>query len=231
MKKLTKTLLLVLCAILLVAGSVLGTVAYLTSQDQVVNTFTVGNVQIYLDEIDYDKSETAPEVGVTGRDKANEYHLLPGHEYDKDPTVTVKANSEECFVRMIMTINKQNELDKIFDEINAIRAKNDQDPISIADVLVGSDTDKWVPYSEKEVGNTRVYEFRYYQAVTAGSTNKALEPLFTDIVMPDEVTNAQLATLYVEGAKDNLKIDVVAHAIQADGFEGDADAAWAAFNP
>lgn len=231
MKKAKKIVALLLCAVLLVGASIAGTVAYLTSQDQVVNTFTVGNVQIYLDEIDYDKSETNPEAGVTGRDKANVYHLLPGHEYDKDPTVTVKANSEECFVRMIMTINKQNELDAAFKAINEVRAKNGQDPISIADVLVGSDTAKWVPYSEKEVGNTRVYEFRYYQTVTAGSTNKALEPLFTDIVMPDEITNAQLATLYVEGAEDNLKIDVVAHAIQADGFEGNADAAWAAFNP
>lgn len=231
MKKAKKIVALLLCAVLLVGASIAGTVAYLTSQDQVVNTFTVGNVQIYLDEIDYDKSETNPEAGVTGRDKANVYHLLPGHEYDKDPTVTVKANSEECFVRMIMTINKQNELDAAFKAINEVRAKNGQDPISIADVLVGSDTAKWVPYSEKEVGNTRVYEFRYYQTVTAGSTNKTLEPLFTDIVMPDEITNAQLATLYVEGAEDNLKIDVVAHAIQADGFEGNADAAWAAFNP
>ena len=231
MKKAKKIVALLLCAVLLVGASIAGTVAYLTSQDQVVNTFTVGNVQIYLDEIDYDKSETNPEAGVTGRDKANVYHLLPGHEYDKDPTVTVKANSEECFVRMIMTINKQNELDAAFKAINEVRAQNGQDPISIADVLVGSDTAKWVPYSEKEVGNTRVYEFRYYQTVTAGSTNKALEPLFTDIVMPDEITNAQLATLYVEGAEDNLKIDVVAHAIQADGFEGNADAAWAAFNP
>lgn len=231
MKKAKKIVALLLCAVLLVGATIAGTVAYLTSQDQVVNTFTVGNVQIYLDEIDYDNSKTDPEEGVTGRDKANEYHLLPGHEYAKDPTVTVLANSEECYVRMIMTINKQDELDAAFKAINEVRAENGQDPISIADVLVGSDTTKWVPYSEKEVGNTRVYEFRYYQTVTAGSTNKALEPLFTDIVMPDEITNAQLATLYVEGAEDNLKIDVVAHAIQADGFEANADAAWAAFKP
>ena len=230
MKKAKKIVALLLCAVLLVGASIAGTVAYLTSQDQVVNTFTVGNVQIYLDEIDYDKSGTDPEEGVTGRDKENEYHLLPGHEYDKDPTVTVKANSEECFVRMIMTINKQAELDKIFDEINAIRAAKDLPALTIADVLTGTHAN-WVLFSEKEDGNSRVYEFRYYQTVTGGTDDKALEPLFTKVVMPDEITNDQLATLYDESANDNLKIDVVAHAIQADGFGGDADAAWAAFNP
>ena len=230
MKKAKKIVALLLCAVLLVGASIAGTVAYLTSQDQVVNTFTVGNVQIYLDEIDYDNSKTDPEEGVTGRDKENEYHLLPGHEYDKDPTVTVLANSEECYVRMIMTINKQDELDKIFADINAIRADNGLSALTIADVLTGFDADKWDLFSEKEVGNTRVYEFRYYDVVAKADTNKALEPLFTKVVMPDEITNDQLATLYAEGDNNNLKIDVVAHAIQADGFEN-ADAAWAAFNP
>ena len=48
MKNLKKALVLLLCAILLVVGSVMGTLAYLTSQDQVTNTFTVGNVEIDL---------------------------------------------------------------------------------------------------------------------------------------------------------------------------------------
>ena len=39
MKNLKKALVLLLCAILLVVGSVMGTLAYLTSQDTVKNTF------------------------------------------------------------------------------------------------------------------------------------------------------------------------------------------------
>ena len=46
MKKTKKALLLSLCAVMLVTASVLGTMAYLTSTDEVVNTFTVGNVAI-----------------------------------------------------------------------------------------------------------------------------------------------------------------------------------------
>ena len=57
MKKAKKALALVLCAVLLVAGSVMGTMAYLTSKDEVVNTFTVGKVGITLDEEDVDDDE------------------------------------------------------------------------------------------------------------------------------------------------------------------------------
>lgn len=42
MKTKSKALLLTLCAVLLVAASVLGTMAYLTSTDTVTNTFTIG---------------------------------------------------------------------------------------------------------------------------------------------------------------------------------------------
>ena len=58
MKKKTKALMLVLCAVLLVTASVLGTMAYLTSTDQVVNTFTVGKVAITLDEAQVDLDGT-----------------------------------------------------------------------------------------------------------------------------------------------------------------------------
>ena len=96
MKKKTKALMLVLCAVLLVTASVLGTMAYLTSTDKVVNTFTVGKVAITLDEAKVDPDGTA--VTPAERVKENAYHLLPGHTYTKDPTVHVQANSEDSFI-------------------------------------------------------------------------------------------------------------------------------------
>ena len=96
MKKKTKALMLVLCAVLLVTASVLGTMAYLTSTDQVVNTFTVGKVAITLDEAKVNPDGTA--VTPAERVKENAYHLLPGHGYTKDPTVHVQANSEDSFI-------------------------------------------------------------------------------------------------------------------------------------
>ena len=96
MKKKTKALMLVLCAVLLVTASVLGTMAYLTSTDQVVNTFTVGKVAITLDEAQV-KEDGTPVAGAA-RVTGNAYHLLPGHTYTKDPTVHVQANSEDSFI-------------------------------------------------------------------------------------------------------------------------------------
>lgn len=94
MKK-TKVLLTLACAILLVASSVLGTMAYLTSTDKVENTFTVGDaVSITLDEAKTNELGVADNEAA--RVKANTYKLLPGHQYTKDPTVHVTG--EDCYV-------------------------------------------------------------------------------------------------------------------------------------
>ena len=92
MKSKKKVFVTVLCAVLLVAASVLGTMAYLTSNDEVVNTFTVGNVQIKLDEAKANPDGSL--VANADRVKANSYKLLPGHTYNKDPMVTVLKGSE-----------------------------------------------------------------------------------------------------------------------------------------
>lgn len=89
----TKALLMSLCAVLLVAASVLGTMAYLTDSKDVKNTFTVGNVAITMDETDVDGSTPNKE-----RDQANSYKLLPGHTYTKDPIIHVDASSEDCYL-------------------------------------------------------------------------------------------------------------------------------------
>ena len=65
--------------------------AYLTSNDSVTNTFTVGKVAITLDEADVTNNTSS-------RVKENAYHLLPGNTYTKDPTVHVAANSEDSWI-------------------------------------------------------------------------------------------------------------------------------------
>lgn len=96
MKAKTKGLVLSLCAVLLVVATVFSTAAFLTSQDQVTNTFTVGNVKIALDEAKVNEyGQATPDVP---RVQANEYKLIPGLTYTKDPTVHVDANSEDCWL-------------------------------------------------------------------------------------------------------------------------------------
>ena len=90
-----KTLTVLLALVLVIAMSVAGTMAYLTSEDSVTNTFTVGKVAITLDETDVDVYGVKD--GETRVDK-NTYRLIPGHEYVKDPIVHVGADSEDCWL-------------------------------------------------------------------------------------------------------------------------------------
>lgn len=95
MKK--KSLALLMAVVMLFGVTVGGTLAWLyTSTSTVTNTFTVGDIKIVLDEKDTDDSKT--NVTVEGRDTANKYDIVPGTTYEKDPTVTVKANSEPCYL-------------------------------------------------------------------------------------------------------------------------------------
>ena len=206
MKK--KILLVGLLVVLVAAVSVGLTVAYLTSADTVTNTFTVGDVEIALDEAAVNENGEAIEGAA--RVKANTYKLIPGHTYVKDPTVTVKAGSAESYVRMLVTVTNSSAFDAVLPNAD-LRA-----------IFGGYDDSKWTYVKNTEnADNTRTYEFRYHTTVTA-SADKALEPLFTGITVPGTLNNDQLKTL--QGAQ----IIVEAEAIQADSFDN-ADAAWAAF--
>ena len=97
MKKFVKPLVIAICAVLLVAGSVAGTLAYLTATSEVTNTFTVGNITIALDEAKVD--EYGAEVTPASRVKdENSYKLVPGRTYKKDPTIHVTKGSEACYL-------------------------------------------------------------------------------------------------------------------------------------
>mgnify|MGYP000203970499 CR=1 FL=1 len=208
-----KALLVVACALLLVAASVFGTMAYLTSTDEVKNTFTVGKVEITLDEAKVDQNGTA--VTPAERVKTNSYKLLPGHTYTKDPTVTVLSGSESSYVKMTVTFSKANELDAIFAPTGA----------DLTSIFKGYDPANWIAKGNTKdtTANTRTYEFWYKEAVGAPEGNVALDALFDSITVPGTITAEQLATI------EGMTITVNAYAIQADGF-ANADAAWAAFN-
>lgn len=125
MKTKRKALLLTFCAVLLVVASVLGTIAYLTSQDEVKNTFTVGQVAINLDEAKVNPDGTP--VANADRVKANSYKLLPGHEYTKDPTVHVNAVSENSWIFV-----------KVENGIAAYEANTTKDYKQIADQITAN---------------------------------------------------------------------------------------------
>lgn len=243
----TKALLMSLCAVLLVAASVLGTMAYLTDSKDVKNTFTVGNVSIKLDEAKVDEMGNLvknQDGTLADRVTQNEYKLLPNHTYTKDPTVTVLAPSVESYVRMKVTFNKASALiamctDPEFAEDGPTGVEN-AFPLIRMVKFVEANAAKWdgiIPDNMEETGdmlnNTKycVYDkaadtltFYYYytEPVAAIDADVKLATLFDSIKVPEWATGDQLKAL------QGFEINVVAEAIQADGFEN-ADDAWVAF--
>lgn len=209
--KTIKALVLALCAVLLVVSTVFATMAYLSSTTQVVkNTFTVGNVQITLDEAKVDEYGVATgERTTTG----NEYRLLPGHTYTKDPTVTVVANSEKCYVYTKVIITNFAKLQEACDDTTLLPQ----------DFINGWDSSVWesTSYTVDANGNA-ICMFTYANTVARNqNADTVLPALFTEITLPGAVE-------YFEGLED-VVIDVQAFAVQADGFDTAADAWTAAF--
>ena len=195
-KKLLKALGVVLAAVALVVVSVLGTMAWLTStSDEVVNTITVGNVTIELNE---------PHAPVN-----KQFLLIPGKTYDKDPTVTVGATSQPCYVRMMVTVSNAEAWDGAFTTTG----------------ITANEGWTLANTTEDDVADTVTYEYRYNTVMNASGT----ATLFDELTIPSTWNNT---TLTSDGT-----VTIVAHAIQSEGFEADvehdltaADVAWAAFD-
>lgn len=193
MKTRCKALLLSLCAVLLVTVSVLGTMAYLTDKDQVVNSFTVGSVAITLDELDVTKTDGS-------RTDANTYHLLPGHKYDKDPTVHVKPVSEDSWLFV-----------KVENDIAAYEAATEEGGYtSIADQIIANE---WT----KLAGVDNVY-YKSYAKNDAGADLV----VFEKFQIADEANKVKG---WADITSDTTKVTVTAYAVQKDGFDT-ALAAW-----
>lgn len=185
MKARSKALLLALCAVLLVAVSVLGTMAYLTSTTKVItNTFTVGNINIEL-------TETKPEN--------KQAKIIPGVDIEKDPKVTVKANSEACW---------------LFVEVK-------QEGTFVANKVMYSIADGWTALT----GVDGVY----YREVDAVTTDTDFYVLAGNTAHPNGVVTVKdtLTKAEVDAItdKNQPKLTFTAYAVQKEGIDT-AAAAW-----
>ena len=243
--KAKKKLLLALCIVVVltatVAGSVLGTIAYLTSSAAVSNVFTVGNVQIVMDEGRVNSEGKI--VNPTDRVDTNTYHLVPGKQYDKDPQIRVNSGSEDSYLFVLVR-----------NDLETIGPKGDTQYMTIAEQMYYLG---WKKFAEAATGDVYIYcgersgngttvlpvnteddqalkgwldthrgnleDFNGNAALTqAGSTYNLFKYFYTD------PTNTDLSTY---GA---AKITLTAVAIQATGFgngdgsEASVEAAWEA---
>ena len=200
-----KTLTVVIALVLVVVMSVAGTVAYLTSTKTVTNTFTVGKVEITLDEAKVNeygqKLNAAGNVAqesdtLAARVKANEYKLIPGHEYVKDPVIHFQPKSEASWL--------------------FVKVEN-----GIKDIVADKSIEAQIASNEWTLlANT---DNVYYKSVSANTSETAAVdyPVFGSFTLKSGADVARY---------EKAQIKVTAYAIQADGFTA-PEAAWAELNP
>lgn len=156
MKK--KSLLTMLLALTLVAVVGVGaTLAYLSdSTNAMTNTFTVGSgIDITQDE----SNEETPDDPTDRTEDGNDYtDIQPGDVLVKDPTVTIKANSTECYVFMQL---------EGADELAAQQF-----------TFGGFDATKWIKVSGE---GTLDGVYRYFETVKEAEADQVLAPLFTSV--------------------------------------------------
>lgn len=177
MKK--KSLALVLALAMIVVCVVGGTLAWLIDKtDPVTNTFTYGDIDITLAE-------------TTG----TSYKMIPGYTIDKNPKVTVLADSEDCylFVKVEKSTNFDNYMNYAID--------NAWTELESGVYYIKIDTE-----AKKDVA---------YSVLGAGSeTYSNVEYTWSDnqVLVKPTVTKADMNALNADGAQPTLTF--TAYAVQ-----------------
>lgn len=154
-KKIISLCLVAALAVVAIAGTSL---AYFTDKDAKTNTFTLGNVDIELNEENW----AAPTAAV------------PDVEYAKDPVVT-NIGENDAWIRVDVTLS----------DAAAFTAAAERHQITdLATIFADHDETKWTLAGEPVYNNendTLTYSY-YYNTVLA--VDKSTEPLFTSVTIP-----------------------------------------------
>ena len=105
----SKSLVLVLALVMLITATVGGTLAWLGDKTETVtNTFSASGIDITLLEHEYLADSNTLNEEKDPRPEGNtNYNMVPGWTIPKDPTVTVLANSEPCYL-FVQVIKSEN---------------------------------------------------------------------------------------------------------------------------
>ena len=207
MKK--KTIALILSCVLVLGCAIGGTIAWLTDKTQsVTNTFTVGNVDITLQETD------TTHDNVTGNDNKS-FKMIPGTKLAKDPSVTVKHGSEACW--LFVKVDESTNLDEFISYT--------VDQSWTAGEGTG-DGKNGVPVGVyfREVSATDAANGITYNVLTSNTT-------YTNgyVTVKADVTKEMMDGLNTEGATQPT-LTFTAYAVQRDGVDSAAEA-WAKVTP
>ena len=188
----------IMLALVVIGRSVSGTVAWLVSKPESrVSTFTLGDINITLTESDFGSQPIK---------------IIPGIDIKKDPKVTVRVNSEACW--LFVKVEERNWPD--FKEKNGTRK------------VSYSVNDGWIPLKN----NPGVY----FREVSAEDAQKGInytvlagdESCSSGVIkVSQELTKAEINSINYSGNQPSLTF--TAYAVQRSGIDT-AAAAWATVN-
>ena len=231
----------ILAASMMVGVMAIGsTMAYFTEKEVVTNKFTLGDLDLGLNENEWDPKD--PDNGDDGGDGKNMY---PGYTVYKNPTVkniTSPIKGEEpCYARMIVEIQDhngnlitdQNAIDLIMQTIRydasyngSFEAKGSATGLvegkipgySLSDIAAFSTVNPdFKKDTTRSTNNRLVYNYM-------GDANDGIlkigeqSTLFTNIVIPTDWNQTQLQTI------KGFQLKVTVEGIQSKGFATQADA-------
>ena len=183
----SKAVALVLALVLTIGCVVGGTIAWLTDKtEEVKNTFTYGDINIDLTE-------------TTG----NTYKIVPGVDLDKDPKVTVEANSEACW--LFVKVDEVNW--PTFTEIDGTTKK-----------VAYAIADGWTALE----GYTGVY---YREVPTKADAQEFAVLANNKVIVSENLTKTE-----IDAVTTNPTLTFTAYAVQKAEVTS-ATAAWAIANP
>lgn len=205
---------ILLCVTLVALAAIGATFAYLTDSKTVKNTFTVGDVKIKLDETNVN----APEGD---RVTSNTYNVYPGAVVTKDPIVH-NTGKNGAYVRAVVTIEDGMNWLGLYNE-NVWTAPQEAAFNAMINNTLG---DGWelvdIAYDMSGPNHPTsdfVATLKYTKVLEAGKDTTAM---FSQIAFPTKLTGNDVTTRI--GQNGEFGINVVAQAIQADGFENWVDA-------
>lgn len=173
-----KAFVAILALVLALGCAAGGTFAWLIDRSATVtNTFTYGDINIELTET-----------------SGNDYKIIPGVNLTKNPRVTVKVNSEACWLFVKVEDSGVLKENRITYEIDSGWTK-----------LEGA-------------------ENVYYRVVDATDNTPASYPVLKDdkVTVSSDLTKTEIAEITAKGATNTLKF--TAYAVQKDGIDKVEDA-------
>lgn len=210
---------ILLCVTLVALAAIGATFAYLTDSKTVKNTFTVGDVKIKLDETNVN----APEGD---RVTSNTYNVYPGAVVTKDPIVH-NTGKNGAYVRAVVTIEDGMNWLGLYNE-NVWTAPQEAAFNAMINNTLG---DGWelvdIAYDMSGPNHPTsdfVATLKYTKVLNAKEDTTAM---FSQIAFPTKLTGNDVTTRI--GQNGEFGINVVAQAIQADGFDT-WEAAFAAYD-